>query len=140
MKKTMLTAFRMCGEIDDDGAPDAYGSEQESNSDRGESDENYGEGHDENRDNGNGSDNDTVKSYRMRNSYFPVYKFGRDNQEKRQIADSDDDNSGGQDDATENLRITKDGAARHNDIDQDFNMVVIDSDDEANESVTAFNQ
>ena len=140
MKKTMLTAFRMCGEIDDDGAPDSYGSEQESNSDRGESDENYGEGHDENRDNGNGSDNDTVKSYRMRNSYFPVYKFGRDNQEKRQIADSDDDNSGGQDDATENLRITKDGAARHNDIDQDFNMVVIDSDDEANESVTAFNQ
>jgi len=77
MKKTMLTAFRMCGEIDLDGAPDAYGSEQESNSDQGE--EYHGEGHDENGDNGNGSDSDTVKSYKMRNTYFPVYKFGKDN-------------------------------------------------------------
>ena len=61
MKTSMLTAFQLCGEIDDDGAPDEYGSEAASSDD----DENA----DENDDDSEGS----LRSINLKSRQFPVF-------------------------------------------------------------------
>ena len=66
MKQRMLSAFRLCGEIDIDGSNQDYDSEGD-NSDAGESDYRYGA--DENADDGG-----TIDSVNMSLRYFPVYK------------------------------------------------------------------
>ena len=64
MEQRLLTAFRLCGEIDIDGNEMAYGAEVD------DSDENGDHGEDSD---GNNSD-DSARSIRIKLGHFPVKK------------------------------------------------------------------
>ena len=85
MKRNMLTAFRLCGEIDIDGDNQNYGSEH----DRDDSD--YG-GEDyranENDDGGDQSSYD----FNMVYLHFPIFKMLDNKKSKKNLEDSDDEN------------------------------------------------
>ena len=152
----MLAAFHMCGEIDLDrnDYDSHYGSESGSDDDsegsndgegegEGESEgegegSNDGEGDDDDENNNHGdnnSDSQSDKSIKLHRTYFPVYQFGKDKKEKREIFgyDVSDRVDIGE------RHIYKDGTARVETNKLDFEdahelkMKVIDSDDEANE-------
>lgn len=68
MQSRMLTAFRLCGEIDADGQMDHYGAEDPDDS-------NYDD--ENNNEDGRGGDlddNSSVASVRLRQRHFPVYR------------------------------------------------------------------
>ena len=78
----MLTAFRLCGEIDIDGSNQNYGSED------GESSE--GGYHEDDRAN-EGGDDDSFRSIGMNLLYFPILKRMENKKKKDQDEDYDDD-------------------------------------------------
>ena len=70
----MLTAFRLCGEIDIDGNNQEYGAEVDGESDMGEGGLGEGRHHGE----GEGGDSDdSERSINIRHNIFPVYRRRR---------------------------------------------------------------
>ena len=102
MKKNMLIAFRMCGEIDLDGGSDRdYGEED----DRSSSSIYRGEG----ADNEDRDSNASHVSINLTTKFFPIYRIGLDINDKK--GDDDDDN----DDQAANLRVSKEGDKKDED-------------------------
>lgn len=67
MERNVLTAIRLCGDINLDGEPDGYGSEHD---DDNEENEDYNANENGDAD----SDGDSVPSLHMSDKYFPIYK------------------------------------------------------------------
>ena len=78
----MLTAFRLCGEIDIDGNNADYGSEGDRSSNGG-----Y---HEDDRANEGSDDGDSFGSINMELLYFPILKRTKDQKKKDQDEDEDD--------------------------------------------------